>query len=381
MNALCIEEKVNYLEKVGSNRSRLVTLEAVLNLLDVPISDSGDSKLRFREFLKNEVNEVEEYDEFLRECLEKGGRGGRQFNNALQDIIISIGEKIGFDVEYGLYSGTRDETEIGYDGLWKKESGEHILIEVKSSPWPVNSITAQLGQYIEKYSDLQHLHLDQVFGLYVLGPGDLTAIVDQIRGSQFRNRIRLISFTDLLKLLKLTKELDTIGGLGSGAQKVQSILLPFDSVNVGDFIDIIMEIAELRTTTATDVGIENEEILERVWERDTLHTYLNNGTGLQRAFLTVLAHANEEEEPLPMQLILQRMERAAANIQGIPEDQTFTGFTIAGLRAGFKMRRDRYNAEDIIDAGNKKYKLKPEYKNLVKQWVVQQGYSIPSLQE
>ncbi len=363
-----------------------ISLESLLNLIGNNLKND-DIRSRFHNFLESEITEQGALKQYMDECLEKGGKGGREFNNALQDIIISVGKKLGFDIEYGLYSGSRSNEQIGYDGLWKKDSGECILVEVKSSPWPVTNISNQLGTYLDQYSQLHDIASNLIFGLYIIGPGDNDPIVDQIKGSNYRNRIRLISSDDLIKLVKLVDDLDLVGGPGTGGPKVQNILLPFESVNVGDFIDLVMEIAELKTAelkeTRADLNGEIDEDIkeEKVWEKEPLLRYLENSTSYQKAFLTVMALSEEDEGPLPMNLVLQRITRVSTLIPEIADDKKFTGQTIAGIRAGFKMRRDRHSMEDIIIQKNYNYSLKERYKQIVKDWVSSKNLTVPTIQQ
>ncbi len=83
-------------------------------------------------------------------------------------------------------------------------------------------------------------------GLRITGYGGATLpVADQIRGSTWRDRIRLISCADLLSLLKLKVDLDLLE-LKDVDQKVQSILLPLDTIDVGHLVRVIIEIAALR---------------------------------------------------------------------------------------------------------------------------------------
>ena len=358
-----------------------ISLDAIIKLIGGSLKNEN-TRILFQEFLENEITEQEILKQYVDECLNNSGKGGREFNNALQDIVVSVGKKLGFEVIYGQYSGSQSKEQIGYDGLWKKDSGECILIEVKSSPWPVSNISTQLGRYLDEYSKLHNIQPSLIFGLYVIGPGDNQTIVDQIKGSNYRNRIRLITSDDLIKLLQLVDDLDSIGGPGTGGPKVQNILLPFESVNVGDFIDLVMEIAELKETSAEIQETSDEDIIEeKVWEKEPLLRYLEESTPYQKAFLTVLSHIEEGEGPIPKNLVLQRMTRVATLIPEISDDKKFTGYTIAGTRAGFKMRRDRDGMEDIIVEEHHNYRLKDRYIQIVKDWVSSKGLMVPPPQQ
>ncbi len=78
----------------------------------------------------------------MRECTEKGSVTNKVWYNALQDIVVAIGDRLGFEVEFGRYGGSKQE--IADDGLWRRASGDVLLVEVKASAWPVTSV-GQLG--------------------------------------------------------------------------------------------------------------------------------------------------------------------------------------------------------------------------------------------
>ena len=76
------------------------------------LSDGNEAlKVHFRELLKEEWD-VDNYEFWIKECLENN------YNKELQDIIVSLGAKLGFEIEYGLYAGKPGH--IGADGIWKR---------------------------------------------------------------------------------------------------------------------------------------------------------------------------------------------------------------------------------------------------------------------
>ena len=80
--------------------------------------------------------------------------------------MVCLGEKLGFKVTYGRYVGKPKE--LGYDGLWERPGGECILLEVKSSTWPIGSV-GQLGGYMDRLAAETGKGRENVFGLYVIG--------------------------------------------------------------------------------------------------------------------------------------------------------------------------------------------------------------------
>ncbi len=88
----------------------------------------------------------------------------------------------------------------------------------------------------------------------MIGDSDVQHLVDQIKGGQYRNRLRLISFKDLSDLWQLKVDVEEVAGKDQAAGRIQSVLLPIESVNVGNFVQLILEIAALKTVEAVDSG-------------------------------------------------------------------------------------------------------------------------------
>lgn len=352
----------------------MVSIEDILLLLGNRLSDVADDvKGRLRAFIEQDKWTPEDYIVWIQECVNKGGRTDRSYYSVLQDLIVSVGRRLGFEIEYGRYTGHTQE--IAYDGLWKSSSGNVILLEVKTSAWPIESV-GQLGDYLRRYAEVKSIPLHGVFGLYVIGGGELQPIVDQIRGSEFRSVLRAISFDDLLKLWQLKNDLESIGGPGSADAKVQTILLPIDSINIGSLLEIITSIAELRQATGEIIQQEAVEMIseELPWEQSTLLRYLAETTPFQKALLASLALS--EIEPVPLNVLTRQMSLVAQTIPEI-QQREITGYTIGGARAGLKMRRG--DKEDIIaqdEAG--RYYIKSAYKTLIADWVRSQGLTIPA---
>ena len=96
-----------------------------------------ERKARFRAFLQQPKWEPEDFAPWLEECLERGCAAKPVYFYAFQDAVVTIGYHLGLEVEYGLY-GHRDD--LSYDGKWITPEGHIILLEVKTSPWPVPSV-------------------------------------------------------------------------------------------------------------------------------------------------------------------------------------------------------------------------------------------------
>ncbi len=113
-------------------------------------------------------------------------------------------------------------------------------------------------------------------------------LADQIRGGSWRDRMRLISCADLLTLLKLKVDLDSLE-LKDVDQKVQCIVLPLDTIDVGHLVRVIIEIAALRRSLPAEEEEEAPAAGKGSWAREEIHQFLVGSTPNQRALFKVLA--------------------------------------------------------------------------------------------
>lgn len=351
----------------------------ILGLLGGKLDDKQESKTRFREFILQDRWEPQQFEAWLKECAQRGKATEREWYNAMQDLVVAIGKRLGFVVDFGRYGGS--SSEIAYDGLWRSGRGGGILLEVKASGWPVTSV-AQLGEYVNRYV-ARNPEAGRMYGLFVVGEGDFQHIIDQIRGGDYRNTIRLISFEDLIKLWRLKTELEEIAGPAVANERIESILLPMESVNVGVLVRMLLEIAELRTESDPPPvpmpgGDTPITATAEPWGREELHQFFRANTDWQNAFLSVLA---EQDEPLFSNMLISQITRVAAGHMPAIAGKSLR--SVAGVRAGFRMRRG--DKEDFI--GNKwdsdgenwqmSYWLKPQYKTWVREWIHQHGWTVP----
>lgn len=90
------------------NLDQLLRLVGELN--DQPGTDTP--RVRFRQFLDESVTAPGDLRDFVERCL---SQKGAQYERALQDLVNHAGRLMGFDVEFGRYTGSVND--IGHDGL------------------------------------------------------------------------------------------------------------------------------------------------------------------------------------------------------------------------------------------------------------------------
>jgi len=333
------------------------------------LSDSNEAlKARFREVLSEDWD-VENYEYWLQECLSSN------MNKELQDILVSLGAKLGFEIEYGRYTGKQGE--IGADGIWKRPTGEVIVLEIKAATWPGPDVS-QLANYMSQLAKERKWDSSKVYGLYIVGGQNITSLTAQIKGSHPKD-MRVIKYDDLLRLYQLKLDLDNVSGANVGADRVQKILLPFENIDIGEFISLILEIAEFKQASEEEPEVEVERSEPEsltAWSSAELGNYLGESTPIQKALLAILARAPANEWVWRKQVIAE-MPAILAQL-GVQEHyKTVSGYTIAGATAGMTMRRKPLRKESIIkiEMHGQKMALAEQYAPQIKQWLVGQNLS------
>lgn len=184
-----------------------ITLDQLLKLVghldDSPGEDTA--RVRFREFLQNEVPEVGQIRDYVEECLRTAGE---QYSKALQDLVNHLGSLLGFDVEFGRYQGVQGAT--GFDGLWTSPSPLSVVVEVKTTE--VYAVkTSTLVGYVDALISQQKISTwEQALGLYVIGRPDpeLRQLENSIVAERRTDQLRIVSLESLLALAELMAEYD-----------------------------------------------------------------------------------------------------------------------------------------------------------------------------
>ena len=221
--------------------------EEVLKLsIEQVVSSAGDGALRDQSICSEELRQFlrevppESLFGYARYCLDHG------FNRSgfvLQDIANEFGRRLEFQVEAGLYQGTRNA--VGFDGIWRADGEPDLVIEVKTT----DSFTVDLethARYKERLFSEGRLTKD-ASTLIVVGRRDTGALEAQIRGSRYAWEMRLISVERLIKLVQINEKSDDPNTL----KQIRQLLQPFEYTKIDRIIDVIF-------TTAVDVETQQE---------------------------------------------------------------------------------------------------------------------------
>lgn len=346
------------------------TIADILALLGPPgLDDSApEGRDRFREFIRQPKWSPDDLGGWIGECLELASRARPEYYLALQDLVVTIGVHLGFEVEFGSYGASG--AEIAYDGRWHAICGADILLEVKTSPWPLRA-ASQLGQYMDEYALATGRGARDVFGIWAVGDGDFAGLVDQIRGSEYRNRIKVASIADLLRLFTLRQMLEAQMPLERVFQVVQDLLLPFDSVNIGGVLDIIEGVAACSGEHPRGLSPVATRTTSSAWCRSELREFLDGRQPYQVAMLLALCSSPRCE--LTGEEMVDRMRALAPVVPGLDTSQSFSARTISGARSGLSKREQQAGKVSIIECRNGSYTIREDCREWVAEWLRDRG--------
>ena len=215
----------------GKSVTQVVTM-----LADGKLTDIGQTAPAFRDFLNN--CPIDQLGIYTNQMVAEASDG-----KIFQDIVNTIGKKIGFDVVHGLYQGKKNA--IGFDGYWSHKN-LNLVIECKTTDAYRISTKTLLG-YSNAIKEEKGLKFAPPI-LLVVGRVDTGDIEAQIRGSRADDRISVIGVESLLGLAKASVELSD----GPASDSLRKILLPRDYTRLDDLTALITNVINEAQQTSLD---------------------------------------------------------------------------------------------------------------------------------
>ncbi len=204
-------------------------LELVGQLDDAPGANAARD--RFRNYLREQIREPGQLRDYVEECL---AAKERQYSRALQDLVNRAGELLGFEVDYGFYTGAPGRN--SFDGFWKSPSeNAYIVVEVKTSEDYSIEIRNLVGRVDRLIGERRIPSWEEAFGLFVVGrPNPKTnEIARAIRGERRTQQLRVIDADALVSLVELKTD------YGVDHRQILELLRPAEP-NLSPLVDLIM---------------------------------------------------------------------------------------------------------------------------------------------
>jgi hypothetical protein len=226
-----------------------VTIEKLTQLTG-ELKNNAPSSEKFRAFISSPDITRTDLETWVNECLAKTEEGLEQ---AFQDIVNCIGEKLGFKVEYGQYKEGKNVPE--YSGKWiSEEANIQLVLEIRK----IDSYQVkpdQFGPLIDDFKkkagkstdELKKLKVPEIYkrmkdtyGIIVTAEEEPIELINNIRESRYKSSLRTISVKTLLNTFKMKEE----NSLKHA--EIARLLLPMDVINIGEIIHIIEDMIKTR---------------------------------------------------------------------------------------------------------------------------------------
>jgi len=192
---------------------------------DGKLKDNSKALEEFRTYIKR--IDSESLFKYANHCLENSFKDS---GYVLQDLVNEIGRRLDFNVTNGLYQGRKGS--IGYDGIWERDDGFNIVIEVKTTDaYRINLDTIQ--KYRKNLAKKDLIQYEKSSILIVVGRADTGDLEAQVRGSKQSWDTQIISIDSLIKLLRLKETTEE-----ATTEKIGELLCPFENTRLDKFIDI-----------------------------------------------------------------------------------------------------------------------------------------------
>jgi len=213
------------------------SIKQIVQILgDGKLLDGGQTTFAFRDFLYN--CDIERLEDYTKEIVTDSSDG-----KIFQDIVNTIGKKIGFEVEHGLYQGKKNA--IGFDGYWSQDD-LNLIVECKTTDAYRISMETLL-EYSRRIRKEKNLSVEPPV-LLVVGRVDTGDIEAQIRGSRADDRISVIGAESLLMLAKSISELSD----GPASKSLKSMLFPRDYTRLDGLAALITNLINEAQQTSID---------------------------------------------------------------------------------------------------------------------------------
>jgi len=69
------------------------------------LKDDSEQRKRLWQFIEDETWTTEQIRAWMDECIAKSSGPHDPYNRVFQDLVVAVGKRFGFQVEYGRYAG------------------------------------------------------------------------------------------------------------------------------------------------------------------------------------------------------------------------------------------------------------------------------------
>jgi len=203
-----------------------VSLDWLLGLTG-ELADDAPSSVRFRENVESPNIKLKEIETWILQALVHPLDEYRIL--ALQDLVNSIGKRLGFGVTYGNYK--KDPADwLQFDGLWRIENDLFATIDVYSVRLEGIDIKGLAQASTKLRASNKLLGKSELLHLFVLCEDYDPGIEESIRMSGLHGSIRLLPITTLFEILKMFEDLVV------SPQQLPYLFRPYDNIGIHNVV-------------------------------------------------------------------------------------------------------------------------------------------------
>jgi len=186
-------------QTAGTDASSNVNLDWLLGL-NRNLADKSPDAQRFREIISAESIQTSELVKWVGQAQATDDALHRR---AYQDIVVSLGKKLGFDIEYGWYEPS-PEAPFSFSGLWSGPSvtlGIYTFFERVES-YDIDTFKSGYDAFFKRYD----VAPERFTSLFLLGRGCSRKVEGQVAGWQAAGRLRLVKQDTLLDTVAMYEQ-------------------------------------------------------------------------------------------------------------------------------------------------------------------------------
>jgi len=176
-----------------------VSLDWLLGLTG-DLADEEAASIRFRENIESPNIKLAEVETWVLQSLVQPLEPQRLL--ALQDLVNSVGKRLGFGVTYGRYKKLSEDW-LQFDGLWRLESDLFATVDVYSVRLEGIDLRALEDASTKLGNSNKLLAKSELLHIFVLCEDYAPDVERDIRQSPLFGRIRLLPISTLFEILKM----------------------------------------------------------------------------------------------------------------------------------------------------------------------------------
>ena len=202
-------------------------------LAQIELTDGSPAVENLRSRLASESHRVNDLLGFLNEAASGQTSGHRAL---LQDGLNTVGDLLGFRVEFGNY-GKNTRRPIEFDGFWQCKTGSAFLVYLKTHDRPKLTIAEMLKTLGRLNTKRQAAAGVRIFATIVVAGTSLEAFTMALPKKEMAGKITVVSLASLLEMAKVAER------ESRPVEILERILIPADPVLLDERLELYQRLS------------------------------------------------------------------------------------------------------------------------------------------